>query len=66
MRTKVIRSGNSQAIRIPSAYRLKVREVEIKQDGARLVISDPRELAHRRRALRRLWGSAPDFPPPRP
>ena len=40
-RTKVFRSGNSQAIRIPREFRLEVNEVEILRRGDELVIRQP-------------------------
>jgi virulence-associated protein VagC len=59
MKTKVIKSGNSQAVRIPAAFRLKGSEVEIEQQGGLLVIFDPKERARRRKALRKLWKLPP-------
>ncbi len=55
MKTKVIKSGNSQAVRIPAAYRLQVAEVEIEQQGDLLVIFDPKERVRRQKVLRKLW-----------
>jgi len=40
-RTKVFRSGNSRAVRIPSQFALDVGEVEILQRGDELVIRRP-------------------------
>lgn len=54
MKTKVIKSGNSQAVRIPAGLRLKSKEVEIVAERGRIVIFDPKELARetaRRRAV---------------
>ena len=51
--TKVIKSGNSQAIRIPAGMRLKSKEVEIVSTGAGLIIIDP---IKRSRALKALIG----------
>ena len=36
--TKVFKSGNSQAVRIPREFQLDVDEVEILQDGDRLIL----------------------------
>jgi antitoxin VapB len=40
-RTKVFRSGNSQAVRIPREFRLDTGEVEILRRGDELVIRKP-------------------------
>jgi virulence-associated protein VagC len=67
MKTKVIKSGNSQAVRIPAGMRFKSREVEIIQEGSRMVIFDPKEVERRRRAMRALWKMGPmptDWPRP--
>jgi len=39
--TKIIRQGNSQALRIPAAYRLPSKEVEIYRTPSGLMIIDP-------------------------
>lgn len=56
----MIRSGNSQAVRIPAALRLKSKEVEIVAERGRLVIFDPkdvaRETARRRAVMDKLFG----------
>jgi antitoxin VapB len=39
--TKVFRSGNSQAVRIPRQYRLDTDEVEIVRRGDELVLRKP-------------------------
>jgi antitoxin VapB len=41
---KVFKSGNSQAVRLPKAFRLKAREVEILRRGDEIVL---RELSKR-------------------
>jgi len=38
MRTKVFRSGNSQAVRIPREFRLDTNEVEIIRTGDDLIL----------------------------
>ena len=40
--TKVFRSGNSQAIRIPRQFRLDCNEVEILKRGEEIVLRKPR------------------------
>lgn len=42
MITKVFRSGNSQAVRIPRELRLESGEVEIERRGDEIVIRQPR------------------------
>jgi antitoxin VapB len=59
MKTKVVKNGNSQAVRIPAALRLKAREVEIEPVSGGLLIFDPREREKRRRALRKLASLPP-------
>ena len=41
--TKIIKQGNSQALRIPAAFRLPSKEVEIYRTGGGLLIIDPVE-----------------------
>ncbi len=41
---KVFKSGNSQAIRLPKEFRLKVKEVEIVRQGDDILIRQPRKL----------------------
>lgn len=43
MRTKVFKSGNSQAVRIPKEFHLDVSEVEIEQRGDEIVLRKPRQ-----------------------
>ena len=59
---KVFTSGNSQAIRLPKALRLSTDTVQIEQTGNGLLIIDPKAEAKRVKALRKLYGSIPDFP----
>ena len=37
-KTRVFKSGNSQAVRIPKEFRLDAQEVYIKREGRRLVL----------------------------
>jgi virulence-associated protein VagC len=60
--TKVFKSGNSQAIRLPKAWRLSTSTVQIERTGRGLLILDPKAEARRVRALTKLYGSCPDFP----
>ena len=59
---KVFTSGNSQAIRLPKAWRLSTATVQIEKTGCGLLILDPQAEAKRVKALAKLFGSCPDFP----
>ena len=59
---KVFTSGNSQAVRLPKAWRLSTRTVQIEKTGRGLLILDPKAEARRVKALTKLYGSCPDFP----
>lgn len=39
---KVFKSGNSQAIRLPKEFRLKVAQVELIRQGEEIVIREPK------------------------
>ena len=41
---KVFKSGNSQAIRLPKEFRLKVKEVELVRQGEDILIRQPKKL----------------------
>ncbi len=57
--TRVFRSGNSQAVRIPRAYRLRSKEVEILRRGDEVVLREqPKNLAA---AFELLAGLSSDF-----
>ncbi len=60
--TKVFKSGNSQAIRLPKAWRLASSTVQIEKTGHGLLILDPKAEAKRVKALAKLYGSCPEFP----
>jgi antitoxin VapB len=60
--TKVFKSGNSQAVRLPKAWRLPSGTVQIERTGQGLLIRDPKAEAKRVKALAKLYGSCPDFP----
>lgn len=59
---KVFRSGNSQAVRLPKAWRLSTPTVQIEKTGRGLLLLDPKAEAKRVKALAKLYGSAPQFP----
>lgn len=59
---KVFQSGNSQAIRLPKAFRLKSRVVKLIQTEKGILISDDVDDKKKARAFARLAGSCPDFP----
>jgi len=57
--TKVFRSGNSQAVRIPKQFQFSSDEVEILRRGAEVVLRErPKNLAQ---AFDLLTGLSPDF-----
>jgi antitoxin VapB len=59
VRTKVFRSGNSQAVRIPREFQLDVSEVEILKIGDDLILRKaPSNLL---RAFELLTGMSSDF-----
>jgi len=59
---KVFMSGNSQAIRLPSAFRFKSRVVKISQTSQGLLIADEDDHRQRTKAFAKLQGSCADFP----
>jgi len=59
---KVFKSGNSQAVRLPKAWRMSTATVQIEKTGRGLLILDPKAEAKRVKALAKLYGSCPDFP----
>jgi len=66
---KVFQSGNSQAIRLPKAFRLRSKVVRITRTQAGLLICDDQAEKRRLRLFRSLAGSCPEFPdiaPPPP
>lgn len=57
--TRVFRSGNSQAVRIPKKFRLRARQVEISRRGDEIVLHEgPNNLAP---AFDLLAGLSEDF-----
>ena len=59
VRTKVFRSGNSQAVRIPREFQLDTAEVEILKIGEELVLRKPP--ANLGRAFELLTSLSSDF-----
>ena len=59
---RVFKSGNSQAVRLPKAFRLSAKTVQVEKTGGGLLIFDPRAEARRVRELGKLYGSCPEFP----
>jgi antitoxin VapB len=52
IKTKIFKSGNSQAVRLPKEFRFDVKEVEILRRGEEVVLRKPkRSLANAFRAL---------------
>jgi antitoxin VapB len=69
---KVFKSGNSQAIRLPKEFRLKVSEVKLIRQGEDILIRQPKDLSLMD-AYNAFAGIADDFfkdgrddPPPKP
>ena len=65
-RAKLFKTGGSQAVRLPRAYRFEGQtEVIIRREGRRVVLEGARRAFSRR--FLALAGSATDFPyPPEP
>ncbi len=65
-RAKLFKTGGSQAVRLPRAYRFPGQtEVLIRREGKRVVLEDARRAFSRR--FLALAGSAKEFPyPPEP
>jgi antitoxin VapB len=59
---KVFKAGNSQALRLPRALKIRAKSYAVTPTATGFIISDPAAEARRLRALRALRGSAPDFP----
>ena len=59
---KVFRSGNSQALRLPKAFRLKSSTVTLVKTADGFYVQDELGQASRIKAFRALGGSCPDFP----
>ena len=59
---KVFKAGNSKALRLPRELNVRAKSYEVTPTDTGFVITDPKAEARRLKALRALWGSAPDFP----
>lgn len=59
---KVFKSGNSQAIRLPRAFRLKSAVVTLEKTPQGLLVRDDGEMTRRAKLFAKLDGSCPDFP----
>ncbi len=59
---KVFQSGNSQALRLPKAFRLKSASVRLVKTPDGFSVHDDDAHGRRVRAFAALAGSCPDFP----
>ena len=59
---KVFKSGNSQALRLPKAFRLSSGTVQLTKRPDGFLVRDEKAHARRLRAFMALAGSCPDFP----
>jgi len=62
IKARVFQSGNSQAIRLPKAFRFKSDLVTLEKTPQGLLVLEDGENARRARAFAKLAGSCPDFP----
>lgn len=60
--TKVFKSGHSQAVRIPKAFRISSNTVKLIKMPDGFIVKDERAHARRLKAFAALAGSCPDFP----
>ena len=59
---KVFKSGNSQAVRLPKAFRLSSKTVKLTKTSDGFSVKDEAASSRRARAFAALAGSCPDFP----
>ena len=59
---KIFQSGNSQALRLPKAFRLKTKTVKLVKQPDGFSVHDEAAHARRIKAFAALAGSCPDFP----
>jgi antitoxin VapB len=59
---KVFKSGNSQAVRLPKAFRLSSKTVKLVKTADGFSVKDEAAFARRAKAFAALAGSCPDFP----
>jgi antitoxin VapB len=65
-RAKVFRNGRSQAIRLPKKFRFSGDEVEIRQEGRKVILEPARRRAWPK-GYWKSWGKVPDdFEAPKP
>lgn len=61
VRTRVFMNGNSQAVRIPAAFRLDCQDVEIEQTDSGALLIRPLISRRGQRLLHAVKGIDPDF-----
>lgn len=59
---KVFQAGNSKALRLPRGLNVKAKSYLVTPTATGFMATDPAAEARRLKALKALWGSAPDFP----
>jgi virulence-associated protein VagC len=59
---KVFQSGNSQAIRLPRAFRLKSAVVTLEKTSQGLLVREDGEAVRQAKLFAKLEGSCPAFP----
>lgn len=59
---KVFQSGNSQALHLPKAFRLKSTTVKLVKTTDGFIVHDEKAHARRVKAFAALGGSCPNFP----
>ena len=59
---KVFQSGNSQALRLPKAFRLRSKTVTLMRTSDGFLVKDEAANGRRAKAFAALAGSCPDFP----
>ncbi|HXA13738.1 MAG TPA: hypothetical protein VNW23_01305 [Opitutaceae bacterium] len=59
---KVFKSGNSQALRLPKAFRLSSKTVKLVKTRDGFAVKDEADQVRRIKAFGALAGSCPDFP----
>ena len=59
---KVFKSGNSQVLRLPKAFRLSSKTVKLIKTSDGFAVKDESAIARRVKAFAALAGSCPKFP----
>lgn len=62
VKARVFQSGNSQAIRLPKAFRFSSSVVVLEKTPQGILVQEDGEAARRARAFAKLAGSCADFP----